>query len=102
MFYKESSGQSALMKQKRKEGYYVVKINSTSENGFMDLFCLKLGEPVLLIECKRDGEKRTASQKLVAEKLTAQGAIVKVMNVSGPVAIEIFDDPIAVLDDIGF
>jgi hypothetical protein len=102
VIYSESQGQKRLSDQLKKEGYLVTKVHSTNRNGFPDLMAIKPGEPPLFIEAKAKNGKRSASQKLMADKLKAHGAVVKLMDVSGPVAIEIFDEPIAVLEDIGF
>lgn len=68
----EQQIQSKIIKNLEKEGWYVVKLITTTKAGIPDLLCLKQGRAVF-IEVKRPGGKTSALQRLRMAELLKQG-----------------------------
>lgn len=68
----EQQIQSKIIKNLEKEGWYVVKLITTTKAGIPDLLCLKNGRTVF-IEVKRPGGKVSKLQEFRHEELRKQG-----------------------------
>lgn len=68
----EQQIQSKIIKNLEKEGWYVVKLITTTKAGIPDLLCLKNGRTVF-IEVKRPGGKVSELQRLRMAELLKQG-----------------------------
>ncbi len=68
----EQQIQSKIIKNLEKDGWYVVKLITTTKAGIPDLLCLKNGRTVF-IEVKRPGGKVSELQRLRMAELLKQG-----------------------------
>lgn len=70
----ESSIQTAIRKHLKKEGWMVIKLISTSQNGIPDLMCIKAGR-VIFFEVKQPGKKVIPGglQEYMINELRKQG-----------------------------
>lgn len=68
----EQQIQSKIIKNLERDGWYVVKLITTTKAGIPDLLCLKQGRTVF-IEVKRPGGKVSALQRLRMAELLKQG-----------------------------
>lgn len=68
----EQKIQSKIIKNLEKDGWYVVKLITTTKAGIPDLLCLKKGRTVF-IEVKRPGGKVSELQRLRMAELLKQG-----------------------------
>lgn len=73
----ESKFQSKLIKQYESEGWYVIKMITTSKNGIPDLLLLKPNE-IKFIEVKAQNGKLSELQKYRVQELTEFGFDVSV------------------------
>lgn len=68
----EQQIQSKIIKSLERDGWYVVKLITTTKAGIPDLLCLKNGRAVF-IEVKRPGGKVSELQRLRMAELLKQG-----------------------------
>lgn len=70
----ESSIQTAIRKHLKKDGWMVIKLISTSQNGIPDLMCIKDGR-VIFFEVKQPGKKVIPGglQEYMINELRKQG-----------------------------
>lgn len=68
----EQQIQSKIIRNLEKEGWYVVKLITTTKAGIPDLLCLKNGRAVF-IEVKRPGGKVSKLQEFRHDELRKQG-----------------------------
>lgn len=68
----EQQIQSKIIKNLEKEGWYIVKLITTTKAGIPDLLCLKNGRTVF-IEVKKPGEDSEPLQKFRHQELRQQG-----------------------------
>lgn len=68
----EQQIQSKIIKSLERDGWYVVKLITTTKAGIPDLLCLKQGRTVF-IEVKKPGEEPEPLQKFRHKELRQQG-----------------------------
>lgn len=69
-----SKFQNKIKKQYQREGYTVTKYQTT-QNGYPDLLCTKLGEIDIYIECKEEKDTLKNLQKFRIDELNKKGKI---------------------------
>lgn len=76
----ESKVQSKKIKELEKEGWFVLKLVRTNQNGIPDILALRPGPNVKFIEVKAPGKKPTPLQEFKHKVMRALGFSVEIFD----------------------